>query len=253
MSVSIIYIVAGLLSLLPERNNYMHNPSNTELLLLSERILEKVKKGEPTLDIEDILARIDKQELLEEITDDAAKKTFWINIYNAWYQLLATREQLKKPEIFTSKVILIAGVKFSLDDIEHGILRKYRWKYSKGYFPSFFPGKLVKTLSVEEIDYRIHFALNCGAVSCPPILFYTYDKIESQLDQATRSFLLSETVIDDDKKEVRVSKILDWFRGDFGGKEGIRNIIGGIFEKSIRNYSIKFTAYDWSAKLNNFE
>jgi len=253
MSVSIIYIVAGLLSLLPARNNYMHNPSNTELLLLSERILEKVKKGEPTLDIEDILARIDKQELLEEITDDAAKKTFWINIYNAWYQLLATREQLKKPEIFTSKVILIAGVKFSLDDIEHGILRKYRWKYSKGYFPSFFPGKLVKTLSVEEIDYRIHFALNCGAVSCPPILFYTYDKIESQLDQATRSFLLSETVIDDDKKEVRVSKILDWFRGDFGGKEGIRNIIGGIFEKSIRNYSIKFTAYDWSAKLNNFE
>jgi len=231
----------------------MHNPSNTELLLLSERILEKVKKGEPTLDIEDILARIDKQELLEEITDDAAKKTFWINIYNAWYQLLATREQLKKPEIFTSKVILIAGVKFSLDDIEHGILRKYRWKYSKGYFPSFFPGKLVKTLSVEEIDYRIHFALNCGAVSCPPILFYSYDKIESQLDQATRSFLLSETVIDDDKKEVRVSKILDWFRGDFGGKEGIRNIIGGIFEKSIRNYSIKFTAYDWSAKLNNFE
>lgn len=37
---------------------------------------------------------------------------------------------LKKPEIFTTKIFLIAGVKFRLDDMEHGILRKYRWKYN---------------------------------------------------------------------------------------------------------------------------
>jgi len=74
----------------------MHNSSNTELLLLSERMLEKVKKGKPTFEIEDTMASIDKQQLREETADDAAKKTFWINIYNAWYQLLATREKLKK-------------------------------------------------------------------------------------------------------------------------------------------------------------
>ena len=66
--------------------------------------LEKVKKGEPTLDIENRLAGINMQQILEEITNDAAKKTFWINMYNAWYQLLASREQLKRPEIFTRKV-----------------------------------------------------------------------------------------------------------------------------------------------------
>ncbi len=70
---------------------------------------------------------------------------------------------------------------------------------------------------------------------------------------ATRSFLLSETEIDDDKNEVRVSKILDWFRGDFGGKGGIKNIIGSVFEKNIGNYHIKFKDYDWSVKLSNFE
>ena len=231
----------------------MHDPVNSELLFLSEHILKKVKKDESTLDIEKRLSGIDMQQLLDEITNDAAKKTFWINMYNAWYQLLATREQLKRPEIFTKKVILVAGTRFSLDDMEHGILRKYRWKYSLGYFPSFFPGKLIKALSVDKIDYRIHFALNCGAVSCPPILFYSYDGIENQLDQATRSFLLSETEIEDDKKEARVSKILDWFRGDFGGKIGMRNIIGCVFDKNIGNYNIKFKAYDWTAKLNNFE
>jgi Protein of unknown function, DUF547 len=224
-----------------------------ELLTLSERILEKVKKGEPSLEIEQKLSTLEKQQLLEGLADDAAKKTFWINMYNAWYQLLATREQLKRHEIFTKKAILVAGTRFSLDDMEHGILRKYRWKYSMGYFPSFFPGKLIRSLSVDKIDYRIHFALNCGAVSCPPILFYSYDNIESQLDLATRSFLLSETEIDDDKKEARVSKILDWFRGDFGGKDGMRNIVGCVFDKNIGNYKIKFKAYDWSAKLNNFK
>jgi hypothetical protein len=230
----------------------MYIPSNSELLLLSESILEKVKKGESTFDIEHRLAGFDMQQILEEIMNDAVKKTFWINMYNAWYQLLATREQLKRSEIFSRKVILIAGTSFSLDDIEHGILRKYRWKYSLGYFPSFFPGKLIKALSVDKIDYRIHFALNCGAVSCPPISFYSYDGIENQLDQATRSFLLSETEIDHDKKEARVSKILYWFRGDFGGTKGIQHIVSSVFLKDLSGYKIKYKPYDWAEKLLHF-
>jgi hypothetical protein len=219
---------------------------------LSEQLLENVKRGEKSIDIEKRLAGLSQQELTVGLIDDDAKKTFWINMYNAWYQLLATREKLKNPQIFTSKAILIAGTRFSLDDMEHGILRKYRWKYSMGYFPSFFPGKLIKSLSVEKIDYRIHFALNCGAVSCPPILFYSYDNIDRQLDQATRSFLLSETEIDENKKEARVSKILFWFKGDFGGKQGIQQIVGEVFQKEISGYRIKFKPYNWAERLHYF-
>ena len=40
-------------------------------------------------------------------------------------------------------------------------------------------------MAVDVIDFRIHFALNCGAKSCPPIAFYSYDKINDQLDLAT--------------------------------------------------------------------
>ena len=253
MFVLIIYLVAGLLSVLPARNIYFHNPANMELLTLSQRFLEKVKKGEPSLVMEQKLSTLEKQQLLKGLADDATKKTFWINMYNAWYQLLAMREQLKRPEIFNKKVILVAGTRFSLDDMEHGILRKYRWKYSMGYFPSFFPGKLIKQLAVSTIDYRIHFALNCGAKSCPPILFYSYDNIQEQLNMATRSFLRSETEIDESKKEVRVSKIMDWFRGDFGGKKGIRRIIGDIFEKDFKGYTLEFKSYDWDIKLRNFQ
>ena len=197
ISVLIICLIPVILNSLPVKKNDVKIVANLELLSLSERLLESVKREESVLNTEKLLADFETKGLIEGLPDDAAKKTFWINIYNAWYQILAVREQMKRPEIFTKKAILIAGIKFSLDDMEHGILRKYRWKYSMGYFPAFFPGKQIKQLAVSSVDYRIHFALNCGAKSCPPIFFYSYDNIENQLDLATRSFLLSETEIDD--------------------------------------------------------
>ncbi len=148
-----------------------------------------------------------------------------MNIYNAYYQIIAIEEKLKPPKIFSSKAIYFSDASFSLDDVEHGILRKYRWKYSFGYLPQFFPKKIIKQLAVEQIDCRIHFALNSGAKSCPPIAFYKYDKIDEQLDVATRSFLKSETGFDDQNKTVYVTKIMQWFKSAFGGTEGIRNLL----------------------------
>lgn len=226
---------------------------DTTLLKLSEDLLYQVKTEEPTHELELRLAEIDMQYLIAGLNKDDAIKAFWINMYNAWYQILAVREKQKKPEIFTGKLIYIAGKKFSLDDIEHGILRKYRWKYSMGYLPKFFPGKLIKQLAVSKIDYRIHFALNCGAKSCPPIAFYTYSNINTQLDLAAKSFLGSETEIDDANKVIKVTKIMDWFRGDFNGKKGIRKIIKQVLQKDVNDYAIKFKIYNWDAALHNFE
>lgn len=226
---------------------------DSSLLKLSESLLYNVKTEGPTADIEKELSSIDKKRIVEGLNNDEAIKTFWVNMYNAWFQILAVREKKKKPGIFTSKLIPIAGRNFSLDDIEHGILRKYRWKYSKGYLPKLFPGKLIKQLSVSKIDYRIHFALNCGAKSCPPIVFYSYENIDKQLDLAAKSFLSGETEIDDAKKEVRVTKIMDWFIRDFDGKKGIRKIIKDVLQKDVTGYSVKFKQYNWGEALHNFE
>ncbi len=225
---------------------------DTALLKLSEELLYNVKTEAPTYDLELALAKFDRQQLIGGLNSDNAIKTFWINMYNAWYQILAVREKQTRPKIFTAKLIPIAGKEFSLDDIEHGILRKYRWKYSMGYLPRFFPGKLIKQLAVSKIDYRIHFALNCGAKSCPPIAFYSYAHIDKQLDMATKSFLSSETEIDDTAKELKVTKIMDWFRGDFNGKKGIKKIIKQVLQRDVTDYTIKFKPYNWGEALHNF-
>ena len=248
-----LYISAGFASTIPLSKKNMSTVPDTTLLQLSERLLYNVKTKEPTSDIEKELATTDRKQIIEGLINDAAIKVFWINMYNAWFQILAVREKKKRPEIFTGKLILIAGRKFSLDDIEHGILRKYRWKYSKGYLPAFFPGQLIKQLAVSKIDYRIHFALNCGAKSCPPIAFYSYDDIDTQLNMATKSFLSSETDIDDARKEVQVTKIMDWFMGDFDGRTGIRKIINEVMQKDVTGYTIKFKPYNWDELLNHFD
>lgn len=174
-------------------------------------------------------------------------------MYNAWYQILAVREKMTRPKIFNSKKIPIAGRNFSLDDIEHGVLRRYRWKYSMGYLPRFFPGKLIKQLAVSKIDYRIHFALNCGAKSCPPIAFYSYDQLDKQLDIASQTFVSSDAEVDEMNRLLKVTKIMDWFRGDFGGKKGIRKIVGEILKKDFSGYTVKFKTYNWDAALHNFD
>ncbi len=111
-------------------------------------------------------------------------------------------------------------------------------------FTSIFPGKIIKQLSVSKIDYRIHFALNCGAKSCPPIAFYEYDFLDKQLETAALSFLSTETEIDSIKKEVKVTKIIQWFKADFGGTKGIKSILSKYLHKDFSEYSVQFKNYD---------
>jgi len=198
------------------------------------------------------LSALTTDSLLQGLTDDASKIVFWLNMYNGWFQILASRIQLSVPDIFTKKVICFKNRCFSLDEIEHGILRKYRWKYSLGYLPHFFIPTVIKQLAVEELDFRIHFALNCGAKSRPAIAFYSYDQLDRQLDLATKTFINGETTIDDAAKTITTSKILDWYRGDFGGKKGIRALIGNLFQQNVTGYTLMFKPYDWTTSLNNF-
>ncbi len=219
---------------------------------ISARLLLLVKKGEPTGFTENEIAQLSLSALESNLFNDKMKKAFWINIYNSFFQILALRDKVPKPSIFRSKLVTVANTKFSLDDIEHGILRKYRYKYSLGYFANPFASSLIKRLSVKEIDYRIHFALNCGAKSCPPIAFFQDNNIDKQLDAATKSFLENETQIDEERKEVRVTKLMQWFSSDFGGKEGVLNILANIFSKDFTNYIIRYNEYELDVQLGNF-
>ena len=76
------------------------------------------------------------------------------------------------------------------------------------------------------LDNRIHFALNCGAESCPPVLFYTADNINVELNIATNNFVnSSEVKYDKSRNSLHISKIFHWYKGDFGGKSGVVDLL----------------------------
>jgi hypothetical protein len=211
--------------------------------------LYNVKTETPTAEIEAALSGMSKRKLLKGLSNDDAKKTFWVNMYNAWYQLLAGREKMKSPAIFNERKIPVAGTLFSLEEIEQGILRNDLQRLDNENTGG---KKLLRKLAVSKADYRIHFALNCGAKSCPPIAFYTYASIDKQLDVATRSFLRNNTTIDDTRKEVTVTQLMKWYITDFGGEEGILAIIKKVIQKDVSGYTILFSEYNWQEDLRNF-
>ena len=219
---------------------------------LSEKLLLAVKMQNPTNELVAVLRAFPIGQLEKELANDTQKKAFWINCYNAFFQILRKEKNLVKPEIYREKHSYIAGQKLSLDDMEHGILRKYWYKYSLGFLPNLFAGRTIKKWAVDEIDYRIHFALNCGAESCPPIAFYHPNRLEQQLDMATLSFLEGETDVFLDKKEIHVTRLFQWFLADFGGMAGVRQILQDKLNIDTNDSKIVFKAYSWKEELDNF-
>ncbi|MFH7000606.1 DUF547 domain-containing protein [Flavobacterium bizetiae] len=222
------------------------------LLSLSGKLLLNVKLNEGTATEEQKLKIVSLTDLQNELISDDAKKTFWINIYNAYFQILSKRLKVQRKIIFNKKEIIIAQTRFSLDDIEHGILRKYRCKWSFGYLPNPLSSKLIRHLAVKKIDYRIHFALNCGAKSCPPIAFYSIENSNKQLNDAMHSFITSETKVDNKSKTIATSKLLHWYRGDFGGIKGIRKVLEQVLELQLETYTLTFNDYNWETHIENF-
>ena len=224
---------------------------------LSAEFIYAAKTGNETSAIETKLLGLSFDSLQSALKSDDEKKAFWINIYNGYTQLLLKRDPDKyknRNKYFKAKRITIAGKIFSLDEIEHDILRHSKIKWSLGYLNKLFPSKKAKSLRVQQLDYRIHFALNCGAKSCPPIAFYDPAGLQTQLDVATRAYLTGEASYNEKKNTLKLPAIMGWFRRDFKGE---KNMLLMAKKYNIvpeeKNPPISFKKYDWNLYLNNYK
>lgn len=197
-----------------------------------------------------------RSDLTQSLSSDAHKMVFWINVYNSFILILLR----KNPELydnrkafFTVPRFTVAGTKMSFDDIEHGILRRSKIKYGLGYVNKPLVSEFEKMMRVNEVDWRLHMALNCGAVSCPPIEIYTLENLEAQLTERATSYLRATTVVDPSGSQVTVTKLMQMFRGDFGGPEGIKEILTSldIIDESARP-TLAYHPYDWGLALDQF-
>lgn len=133
-----------------------------------------------------------------EAMSELERKAFFINLYNAMtLHVLAIQDsQTTAPKdikgMWNAYSYYVGGHLFTLDEIEHGILRANSGHPAPPKSPMFPAGDKRRDLVMSVLDHRIHFALNCGARSCPPIRVYAAAKLEAQLNTAAKAFCSQE-------------------------------------------------------------
>lgn len=161
--------------------------------------------------------------------NDAGKIAFYSNLYNFYtiklivenYPLKSIMD-LEKP--WDQKIIPLWGKTISLNQLEHEIIRK------------------------EFDEPRIHFALNCASIGCPPLRTepFTAGSLETQLEEQAHGFLNDTSRNRLEGKTLWLSKIFQWYGDDFNNKHGsyqeyAKKVLG--IDSKVK---VKFLEYDWN-------
>ena len=247
---------------------------------------------------------------------DAHLAAFLINAYNACVRVALTTVGVPSGALARATYFKRVGVRFrdgfySLDDIEHGLLRGnaetssllggllgtrarsrqippgdpraahvVRWGPPEASAETRDPARdsARKPPPHDENDPRVHFALNCGARSCPPVSYYAGETLDRDLGLAATGFCEDDANVSARVSRasngatvflVKVSALFRWYRGDFGANDRevlerveawcppgsakrrvLREALDRPSADSSRNNSpfrMAYAPYDWSA------
>jgi len=165
-------------------------------------------------------------------------------IERRWFDFWNPANSIKQiPGVWSTLRWQMSGTQLTLDDIEHNMLRR------------------------NYAEPRIHFAVNCAAISCPPLKSEPYVdmRLERQLALATRDFLASDNGIRVEDDYLHVSRLFDWYGDDFvGDYANLVEVPGTVRDRAIAGIiakygpsaasqvaqsgraQIRFLPYDWS-------
>lgn len=179
---------------------------------------------------------------LDKLADKNEKLAYWINVYNAltvhgmlgFYPTGSIKEHVSYVfgfHFWKDTKIEVGGKRYSLDAIEHQILRKMG-------------------------EPRIHFAIVCASLGCPRLWnhAYTGEGLGEQLDANARHFFSQRQNyrLDREPNKLHLSSIFKWFGEDFGaGDDALRKTAARYVSDEDGKYllekkpGIEFFDYDW--------
>jgi len=193
------------------------------------------------------IARTDPSTLTRD-----GQMAYWVNAYNAFTaKLILNHYPVKSikdiPKRWDLEIWEAGGLRYSLNHIEHEILRK---KFK---------------------DARVHFAIVCASVGCPDLWNHAFSEaaLAEQLDDAARKFFRSPKHLRFETKKgafgrevstLHLSSILKWFSDDFaeGGKTDITRFVARYADRELVKkmfktgdaLKVKYLAYDWDLNEN---
>lgn len=172
----------------------------------------------------------------------AEQMAYWINLYNALtvkvvldhWSVASIRDIDISPGLFAdgpwgAKLVAVQGLRLSLDDIEHRILRPL-WR-----------------------DPRVHYAVNCASTGCPDLAprAFTADRLEAMLNAGAVAYVNAPRGVRFDGDRLVVSKIYYWFADDFAADGGVlahlrKHAAADLRARLKKAKEINDYDYDWA-------
>ena len=157
---------------------------------------------------------------------------YWINLYNAFTVHLILKHypinsimDLDNGDVWNVQTISIGGENLTLNQIEqHKLLTKFG-------------------------ETRVHFAVNCAAASCPPLLnrAWTESNIQQNYNTQANLFINDSSYNTLSLNTIDVSQIFNWYASDFGGANNIVPYIQQYSNTMIDNSAmVTYKPYDWA-------
>ena len=176
---------------------------------------------------------------LDSLPDGPERLAHMINAYNAlsMFNVLqsgipASHAGWNKVAFFILRKLEVGGRSMSLYSFENDVIRPY---------------------TRSRADPRVHFALNCMALSCPalPRAPFTAGSLEAELERETRAFFArpENFRIDAANRSVWLSEILSFYPEDF-----VPHPAASLLAYANRYaptpapaaFEVRFTPYDWT-------
>jgi hypothetical protein len=161
---------------------------------------------------------------------------YWLNLYNSTMvrAVCARYHESWRPDadafaVFKAPIVRTADGSMPLDVLEHTVLRR------------------------RVPDPRIHAALCCAAVSCPPLQPRAYRgaTVDSLLEVDMGAFVNdpARNRFDNATRTMTLSRVFDWYLADIGGSSQLPAFLEHFSGRKLAGWKVAYAEYDWALNI----
>jgi DNA-binding transcriptional ArsR family regulator len=186
-----------------------------------------------------------------------AQTAFWLNVFNAAVlrdaaELAAARSVRAVEGFFERTRVKVMAFGYSLDDIEHGLLRGNAPKFGSRRPPMRRDDPRLAQMPL-AYDERMHFGMYSASRSSPALTAFNAGRLDEELEDATARYLRQHVRVENDGALVVLPRQFYWYPGDFGGAQSALTFALARLEDEIvepvdrrrGRVKVRYAEFDW--------
>lgn len=187
-----------------------------------------------------------------------AQMAFWINLFNGGVlrdavELRRVASAREVQAFFERPRLALGAYRYSLDDIEHGVLRGNVPKQGARRPPMRREDPRLEYMPV-LFDERMHFALHSACRSSPPLRVFDGGRLDRQFEDAAADYVRHHVRVEQGGKVIVVPRLFGWFTEDFGGERGIVDFVVAriddeklveMVDRRLGSVKLLYSDFDW--------